>query len=87
MSPTFLKNRTTQIEHIPTKSQFSRIKTPLRKKSRIQIGMERLGHESDETLPSASIEEGIMKYGYFLFHIGELTDFGEFCNLAYILKS
>ncbi len=61
MSDPFHKYGLPERNHLALKSQCSRIETPLREKSSHQIRTEDLRHEGHESLPSATIEKGIMK--------------------------
>lgn len=53
--------------HIPSKSELSGIKTPIRKESRYEVCIKWLRHECHESLPSTTIEECIMENSDFWF--------------------
>ena len=80
VSESFCEDRLSQWDHLPSESELSRIKTPLREKTRYQICSDRLCHERYESFPSTTIEEGIMEYGdlgFFVSHTKRIPEKDE----------
>lgn len=65
MPESLCKNRLPKSYHLPRESEFSWIKTSLRKKSRYEISIKCFRHQSHKSLSSTTIEKCIMEDSNF----------------------
>ncbi len=83
MTNSLLKNRFSESNHLPCKSEFARIKTPFREKSSHQICIQTLGHKCYQPLPSPTIEKCIMEngnsrfFGICVLHVEKNIEFSR----------